>query len=249
MSEANMKDIALITVYNKQKLYDEMLSSFRNCCRDEYQYQIIALENINNSNYHSAASAYNYALDKLCDAKVCIFCHQDILFFRDSIRSIFNLCKDDASTLYGAAGVDNNGHSKQIISSMHQSAEGWKYQSLKEGEIKSCFTLDECLFACNFDLFKNIRFDEVTCDGWHLYAAELCLQCHLKGFEVKAFDAEVLHLSGGNPDHSFYECERRIVKKYRKVFSLLTFTTGWAYTNTLKYGFLRIYRFLRYGIR
>ncbi len=71
--------------------------------------------------YSSAAQAFNDAIDNMCNAKVLIFCHQDIVFFDGAIENIYNHCIKNEKTLYGAAGVksredkDYNG----IVSTIH----------------------------------------------------------------------------------------------------------------------------------
>ena len=121
--------------------------------------------------------------------------------------------------------------------------------TLEKGTTQEVFTLDECLIAGNREVFRNLRFDEEVCDGWHLYAVDLSLQCQVKHIPVMVYGANIVHLSGGTQDESFYTCERKLVKKYRKEFPLISYTCGWAYTNPLKYFILRIYRRIRFGVR
>ncbi len=108
--------------------------------------------------------------------------------------------------------------------------------------------MDECLICGSRELFSQLRFDEETCDGWHLYAAELSMQCQVRGNPVKVFDADIVHLSGGDPDKSFYSCEKKLAIKYRAHFSIISYTCGWAYTNPIKYSLLTLYRKIRYRI-
>lgn len=61
-----------------------------------------------------------------------------------------------------------------------------------------CDTVDECFFSGHTEHFKKFPFDEVTCDGWHLYAAEACLQTKsnyvLGGGHIFICEAELMHL-------------------------------------------------------
>lgn len=111
--------------------------------------------------------------------------------------------------------------------------EGWNYQSLAEDAIEDVFSLDECLIAANKKVFEMLRFDEQICDGWHFYAVELSLQCHVKKLGVKVFDANIVHLSGGNVDDSFYVTEEKVVRKYRRQFRKISYPCGWTYTNPI----------------
>ncbi len=245
-----MKDgISIISIFNSDKLASQLKQSAENTKADLYVgYHL--MDNRGNKLFRSAAEGYNFALDQFRDGDVLVFCHQDIIFLPDALKTIYRLCRENPNTLFGAAGVKNirQKDDSRIISSMAVIQEGWNYKTLKRGEVQDVFTLDECLIAGNRDLFEHLRFDEDVCDGWHLYAAELCMQCHVKGYPVKVFYSNIVHLSGGNPDKSFYSCERKLVKKYRKHFSRITYSCGWTYTDPVRYGLLSLYRRVRYHI-
>ena len=214
--------------------------------------RIISVENKNNNLFSSAAAAYNSVLEKSPEAEVFVFCHQDIIFLNNALSNIYSRCIEEPYTLFGAAGVKNTGHrggTGRIISSMALIKEGWNYKSLEKGTTQYVFTLDECLICASKALFSQIRFDELTCNGWHLYAADLCMQCQARGLSVKVLDADIVHLSAGNQDASFYDCERKLVKKYRGVFPVISYTCGWAWTDPIKYALLRLYRRIRFGVQ
>ena len=40
----------------------------------------------------------------------------------------------------------------------------------------ACETVDECCFGMTRECFNRLRFNEEICDGWHLYAVEMCLR-------------------------------------------------------------------------
>lgn len=238
-----------VVVYNKENLLDQMWHSVEissggiNC-------ELIALNNVDGK-YRSAASAFNSVLEKNIDTDVMVFCHQDIIFLEGSIDRIVQVCCEAPNALFGAAGVRNTnniGNSNRIISRMGQ-GQGWNYETLAEKSIEDVFSLDECLIAANKKVFETLRFDEQVCDGWHFYAVELCLQCHVKKIGVKVFDANIVHLSSGNLNSSFYATEKRIARKYRRQFHIISYPCGWIYTNPILYRLLRIYRITRNGIK
>lgn len=39
-----------------------------------------------------------------------------------------------------------------------------------------CDTVDECCFGMTREVFDSLRFNEKVCNGWHLYAVEMCLR-------------------------------------------------------------------------
>lgn len=245
----NRSNIVVVSIFTDEKLADQMRESAEKT-KEDLTVGYTQLDNRGNRLYHSAAEGYNDTLEHPLESEVIVFCHQDIIFLPGALQTIYRLCSENKSTLFGAAGVRNahkEGESR-IISSMAIIQEGWNYKSLKKGETQDAFTLDECLIAGSRELFEELRFDEEVCDGWHLYAAELCMQCHVKGYPVKVFDANIVHLSGGNQDKTFYQCERKLVKKYRNHFPLISYTCGWAYTDPVRYGLLMLYRKIRYGI-
>ena len=247
--ELQKNTIAVITVFNNSQLVGQMKKSVYDTIGN-LSCTFYAMENIGNTQFHSAAEAYNTVLNNDPDADVFIFCHQDILFPNDSLQTIYDLCSSNKKTLFGAAGVKNVGHGDdcRIISSMAAVQEGWNFKTLPKGTTQDVFTLDECLICGSRELFETLRFDEQVCDGWHLYAAELCMQCHVKEIDVKVFDADIVHISGGTTDSHFFKCEKKLVKKYRKYFPIISYTSGWAYTDPVRYILLRLYRRLRYGV-
>lgn len=242
-----MSKLTIIICYNNTKLLNQLKSSIVNAGIQPQEIEWMALDNTN-QRFTSAAEAYNYALKHVKDTEVIVFCHQDIILLQDSLKTLYELCIKNPYVLFGSAGVENVGHGSKnrIISSMAMIQEGWNYKTLKKGTTKDVFTIDECLFGANSKLFQKIKFNEKICDGWHLYAVELSLQCQVKGYPVRVFDANIVHLSGGNQDKTFYDCEKKIVKKYRKDFTIISYCCGWAYTNPLKYFALRTYRRIKY---
>ena len=243
--------IQIICVYNNEALFLQMKESvFTRGGGKPENCEVLGLDNTANR-FPSAAAAYNYALEDLCDADVLAFCHQDVVFLENSVEKLALICREDDSGLYGAAGIKNIGGTRRedrIISRMAQNREGLFYDTLAEDGTEPVFTLDECFLVGSAKLFVTLRFDEKTCSGWHLYAAELCLQCHEKGIAVKVFDANIVHLSGGRMDRTFFKAEKAIAAKYRRRFAMLTFTNSWCYTDPLRYNAMSIYRRLRYGL-
>ena len=243
-----MSKLAVICCYNQEMLMRQMRDSIQDGGLEADEIDFIGLDN-REKRFSSAAEAYNHAIAAESLAEVLVFCHQDIIFLEGSLKRIYELCIRSEQALYGAAGVRNTGHGgkERVISAMAVIQRGWNYTTLKKDSIEDVFTLDECLIAGNRRLFESLRFDEEVCSGWHLYAAELSLQCIKRGIPVRVFDANIVHLSRGTQDSTFYECEKRLVKKYHRDFRMISYTCGWAYTDPVLYGLLCLYRRLRYS--
>lgn len=240
----NSANVTIIVCYNDL----EQVSLLKDCiCSSEATVEFMPLDNREHA-FPSAAKAYNYALQRISEkAEAIIFCHQDIRFSKRSIDLIADACLEEKDTLFGVAGARNEGRKNRgkTISTLVGEAANWS--PAETGTYAPVFSLDECLIAGHRSVFERVSFDEKTCDGWHLYAVDLCIQCHLKCIDVKVMDAEVRHLSRGHVDRAFIRTEGKLAKKYRKDLKMITHTNGWTYTNPLKRVIVLIYRKIRYG--
>ena len=235
--------VDIIVCYNNNDLYSDMQRSIQERGGSGVKWNIIGIDNTENS-FKSAAEAYNYALKK-SNGDCVVFCHQDILFLEGSLATIAQKCLSFPKTLWGAAGVKKAG---EIISNMYCVREERKYGTLQEGNDAPVQTLDECLIAGHRSLFEKFPFDEETCYAWHLYAVDLSIQCILSKYEVKVFDANIIHLSGGNMDYTFWESEKRLAKKYQGKINKINTTCCWTYTHPFLFMLLRFYRRIRHKI-
>ena len=235
-----MKKIDVVVCYNRKELVDGMERTLIEVKRATTDIEVNAILLDNTSGrFSSAASAYNYALKYLCEAECIVFCHQDILFHEGSLQTIYDCCMEEQTTLWGAAGIEQG--KKEIITA-------WESGESLRKKPQAVQTLDECLIAANRKVFEQVKFDEDVCDGWHFYAVELSLQQAMLGRAVKVFGANIEHLSGGTMDRTFFECERKVAKKYRGKIGLITYTNCWCWTNPLLFTALRVYRKIRYRI-
>ncbi len=239
--------IDVVCVYTKPELVQQMKqSALENGGYADVNF--ILLDNTS-GRFSSAAQAYNYALCHECKSEVIIFCHQDIVFYENAVIAVYNLCQKNENVLYGAAGAVSNRclllcHVPRLYSHIWQGTgqNTFRYESLSAGEIRDVFTLDECLIAANRKLFDTVRFDEQTCDNWHMYAVELSLQCHVKRIPVCVFDANVLHLSMGVITPSFYATVEKVVAKYKKHFKVIVYPCGGVYTGPVLFFVYKVYR-------
>ncbi len=248
-----MNKVSLVVVYNNSEQLQELQRSIT--VPSDVIIEEVFLDNRENK-YPSAASVYNYALQKKVSGDIIVFSHQDIRFHEDSIKKIAEMCESEQETLFGVAGIENLGKKNWggIISTLDGAVMNWpdpKENGLdrfgnKSGYARSVFVLDECLIAGHRNVFEGLSFDESVCSGWHLYAADLCIQCHQRGMPVKVMDAGVKHLSSGHVDRAFIACEGRLARKYKKQYAILSHTNGWTYTDPVKRKVQLLYRFFRY---
>ncbi len=243
----SMKKISLITVYNNKKLLDEMLLSVKG--QKDVDVDCVMIDNRQKA-FGSAAAALNYGAEK-AEGDVLVFLHQDIEFLSDAaLEQIYDFAVENKNVIFGAAGVKSRKEdtSGKVFTSMYAGENKVKNTSLDKAT--ECFTLDECLIACHRDCMKNIAFDEKTCDGWHLYGADLCLQAGLdSNLRVMVIPMDyVWHKSNGNADRSYHKTQSELARKYKGKYDIINTTNGFQYTNGFKRFVANIYRKLRYNI-
>ena len=165
-----------------------------------------------------------------------VFLHQDILFEKPKfLEVLIHYVKTGPLGVYGLAG------------SLAQRSHRVVLQEWTEEpglELQEVFSLDECLIAMGRELFDKYLFDEEACDGWHLYAVDLCSQCRVAGYKSFLLPAGARHLSGGNQDKAFYESEAKLAEKYKNRFPMIFTTCTWFYTGLLYRPFC-LYRAIR----
>lgn len=236
-----MPKLIIITVFNNIELYEQMKASVLETKNDVFV-EFYGIDNTTNK-YSSAASAYNEAIKNICNEDdILLFCHQDLIFKSNTINMFYNLCTSDANTVFGAAGATeckryyNKPKKKvRVVTTINDLSE------MEKSEIIEVFTIDELLIVGKAKIFKDIMFDEKTCDDWHLYVADFCLQCHIKGYGVKVLGCDLIHLSAGIINKAFRRAEKRLARKYAGVYPIINYTCGSAYTNCILYYLFRLY--------
>lgn len=221
------KQIDIVCVYNNKPLFAQMESSAKKC--NDVIVNVFGLDN-RCGDYASAAMAYNYAIEKLCESDVIVFCHQDIIWKAKAIDTVYNICIADKNSLFGAAGIMNTGKMRTISAITDYYC---KYSTLAEDEIKKVFVLDECMIVGNKQIFSKVKFDPIACFAWDFYAVDLCLQCHLKNINVAVVGVDITHLSGGNLTENFYKTQNKIAAKYKGYFRKITTTCSRFYTRKI----------------
>ena len=219
--------LSIICVYNDRDQYDELVRSTGSLQKD---IEFVGLDN-RSSSWGSAASAYLEGASR-ASSSLLVFSHQDIRFVDDSflLELVSELTKNPMQIIgvAGAIPVDN-GHGRKMLSGMYQGSRLMRHHT---ASVKTAvMSLDECLFALGSKVLEKVAFDDKTCDSWHFYAVDLCLQAHLKSIPSYVTPANVLHLSGGNRDASYYLAQERLKNKYKKDYGCIATTCGWTSTS------------------
>ncbi len=219
------KSISVICCYNNKETYQNALVA-------SIKLQNIAIELIGLNNtkdqYPSAASALNHGAT-LAQAEVLVFMHQDVviddpMFFSKLLDYYLRYPK----SLMGIAGVGING---TIYTNITQGQEklraGTPFKSLTEAQ-----SLDELMICISSDVFKQTKFDELTCNHWHLYVVDLGYSLQRKGIKCYIVPLKLHHLSSGKLSKEYAFSLYKVINKHRKTLKRIETTctstkTGW----------------------
>jgi len=184
--------ISIVCVYNNKRLLADFLLDSLN--HQTVLYELIAIDNTENQ-FTSAAQALNYGGAK-ARGKYIMFVHQDILlrsteWLHDAERML------DSLPNLGVAGVAGKREGGCILANLINGTPPTAAGTQIGAEPVTVQTLDECLTIVPRDVFHVLRFDEITCDGWHLYTVEYCVSSTLLGFALYVLPFQTYHASGG----------------------------------------------------
>ena len=171
-----MSDVTVVCCWNNEKLYSDFEDTLKSqTCPCE----IIGIDNRGNKCFISCAAAYNSVIGQV-KTKYVVYSHQDILLNEADALEKFAACLDKIGRddILGVAGAKFSTPGT-FTNIMHV----WSYSGKLSyagseritSDIEECDTVDECFFGGYAEHFREYPFDEVVCDGWHLYAADACL--------------------------------------------------------------------------
>ena len=172
-----MSEVTVICCWNNEKMYSDFVDTLK---AQTCPYELIGIDNRGNKSFESCAAAYNSVIAQV-KTKYVVYSHQDILLNEPDTLAKFvsRLGQTGRDDIAGAAGVrfDTEGTFTDFIHLRKQTGE-----FVLAGKNRICpevmegDTVDECFFGGHTEHFRQYPFDEILCDGWHLYAAEACLR-------------------------------------------------------------------------
>lgn len=77
-------------------------------------------------------------------------------------------------------------------------------------------TLDECCVAMRKTVWKQLKFNEDICNGWHLYVVEMCLRAGEQGILIASGSFDIRHLSYGNVDEKYMKTFKKLLVIYKE---------------------------------
>lgn len=190
--------------------------------------QYIRIDNRNNS--HSLCSAYNEGVKKAI-GDIIVFMHEDVFFVDgDWAKKLYEKFSDETIGLVGVAGTeylfaDNPAWvaaGRPFIKgqAIHEINNGKNYFLTVfnwQNEDAEVVAVDGLFFAIRKSLFDNIKFDEITFDGFHFYDIDICMQVHKTHRLIVTKDIFVKHMSGGSFNEIWKNYAARFINKYRSI--------------------------------
>ena len=210
---------------NREELEQMLLPSLK---RQTAPYRLRLIDS-RKEGYRSAAEAYNRTLEAEMgknDTKndFLLFIHQDVAFDEsDFLQQLELALLEHPGCIAGLAGVTPAGI---ILSNLRYRETGSYITRRQLDRPTEAASLDECLFAMPWDVWHKVRFDEHTCDHWHLYAVDLCYAARLV-LHAKSYILPLTAYHKQNPgkglytDGHFMRGMRRMIKKYRHSYPQL----------------------------
>jgi len=214
--------ISVICVYNnRDSLESHLLKSLDG---QSIEYELILLKNIFDK-YNSAAEALNYG-GSIAKGQYLMFIHQDFEFNSDKwLEDVENILKN---LDFGVAGVAGK-YGRKCVSNITDGFPPALTGEIQIKEPEEVQTIDECVIIIPEKLFKEIHFDEITCDNWHLYGVDYCLTAKKAGFKVYVLPIDGYHASIAENSKShgnYYSTLRKVIKKHKNEHKWIYTTTG-----------------------
>lgn len=233
---------SIVVVFNnRQKLEDVLLASLK---KQSIKYELVLVDNTGGK-FSSAAQALNYGGNQ-AGSKYIMFVHQDIELCSPTWLGDAEKMLDGISDLgiAGVAGISaQEGTLKErgrnVIRHTSELTVWDLANPIDKPEVIQ--TLDCCLLIIPRIAFDQLKFDEVTCNHWHLYGEDYCLSCTKLGLKAYVIPLPVNHHSDdkfftysklkilfslGPLTQEFYGAMGRLTLKHRKDYKYIYTCNG-----------------------
>lgn len=218
--------ISVITCSRKEPSWDIHQRNVRKTAGSDVEY--IRIDNRNN--HYNLCSAYNEGV-KRAGGDILVFMHEDVFFVEGGwVKKIEEKFCEPALGLVGVAGTqylfaDNPAWvaagrpfiKGQVIHELNQGSSYFLTVFDWQREDSQVVAVDGLFFAIRKSLFEQIRFDDITFDGFHLYDTDICMQIAKTHRLIVTTDILVKHLSGGSFNQSWKMYAERFIQKYSSV--------------------------------
>ncbi|MDB5025771.1 MAG: putative transrane protein of unknown function [Mucilaginibacter sp.] len=203
---------AICTLVTDLDEYSRMLDSFiaAGFTPDDCEYRYI---DNTNGNTFDAYQGINQFLQN-ADARYIVICHQDILLKFDKREQLGERISELDKADKNWAVLGNAGANNLYLASMKVTHADMVCD--KKGILPSKVgSLDE-----NFILIKKSANIALSGDlaGFHLYGTDICLIAECLGYTAYVIEFNLIHLSNGKMDPSFYSLSKKVQRKYSSFF-------------------------------
>lgn len=207
--------ISIMCCYNDRKCLESMLLSGLKYQSDKYE--LLLIDN-NKKKYKSAAEAYNKEISKV-KGDIIIFLHQDVILDDTQfLAKVINIFEENPNIILGLAGIKKNG--KVYSNLRYYKTKEYITTQRVEKNLEEVESIDECFVAIKKNNFDKLKFDEEVCDGWHLYAVELCYAAKTSEMNIKTMVAPLYAyhkmLPGKRVTRDFLKGINKVCEKYKK---------------------------------
>lgn len=184
-----MPDITIICCYNNERVFNAMLAESLHKQHD------VTVETIfMRGEFNSAAASFNHAISK-AHSDYLVFIHQDIVLTRpDFLKNLIVEINQEKTALYGLCGTEYNETEKRSFTFSNVFHGLWNRNvGTPITKKKRVSGLDEIFVAFHKDITRQIQFDAMTLNGWHLYVEDICLSAELLGIPVYVLPLPTQH--------------------------------------------------------
>lgn len=256
--------LSVVCVYNDERVLAHCL--LRSLDSQTALFELITVDNTKNK-FKSAAEALNDGATR-ARGKYIVFVHQDVCLSGNTWLDDAEIMLDSLPHL-GVAGIAARSEDDEIVTNVTHGVPPKSAGTKTLKEPVNVQAVDECLIIVPHAVFDEVKFDEVACDGWHLYAVDYCLSCAALGLQTYLLPLSAYHLSAGTTTaptqlfdrlmsalsrgaptapSEYYEPLKKVLKKHKKQTSKIYTVFGiWrtTYPITLQLFFMMMKRNLR----
>ena len=207
-----LKMISVVCVYNNKKILDNFL--IKSLKKQSVNHELILIDNRKNK-FKSAAEALNYGGNQ-AKGNYIMFVHQDVDLSSKVWLEKAGKCLNSIPDLgiAGVAGKINKGNVLTKISHGITPKSAGNHQIYQPIKVQ---TLDECLIIIPKSVFDRLKFDDKTCNDWHLYAADYCLSIRNLDLNAYIIPLFLYHLSEGySLSDEYYSTIEKLIHKHGK---------------------------------
>lgn len=217
--------ISIVCTCNNRTVLDNYL--LKGLKKQSENYELIVIED-SKTDFKSAAQALNHG-GEMASGEYIIFAHQDVFMESEAWLSDLENQLRDIRNL-GAAGIaGKSSESPEVVTNVkHGDNPHFAGKKQIDRPVK-VQTLDECLIIVPKKVFNERKFDEKTCDGWHLYGVDYCLMLDEMDLDVYVLPLPIIHKSSGDPfADEYYRILGKLFKKYKNRYSTIhTTVSNW----------------------